>query len=83
MNLAEVDMETFRTQDLEQPAFRLAYSSPVDDDILRMSGTQEPNVDCLFTNSTSFGLDRYVYLFDILVYFYLQHHSRINKMFSV
>ena len=59
MNLAEVDMETFRTQDLE-PAFRLAYSSPVNDDILRLSGRQSRNMGCLLTNSTSFGLDRYV-----------------------
>lgn len=60
MNLAEVDMETFRTQDLEQPAFRLTYSSPVNDDMMvRISGTRDRGMDCLLTNSTSFGLDRY------------------------
>jgi hypothetical protein len=59
MNLAEVDMETFRTSDLEQPAFRLTYSSPVNDDLIRISN-HHADMECLLTDSLGYGLDRYV-----------------------
>ena len=58
MNLAEVDMDNFNTQDLNSQTFRLAYSSPMNSEsLLRVCGNSD-DPDCILFNSMLCNLDR-------------------------
>lgn len=54
MNLAEIDMETFKTEDIDM-AFRLAYSSPINTSMIRVCGDED---SCILMNSLYYQMDR-------------------------
>ena len=55
MNLAEIDMETFKTEDIDM-AFRLAYSSPINHSMIRVCGNGDDS--CILMNSLYYQMDR-------------------------
>lgn len=62
MNLAEIDMENFRRQDLDM-AFRLAYSSPINSDSLLRVCSDSNDPDCILLSSMLCQMDRYVVVY--------------------